>query len=181
VSASATPRSSIATRGEESPISRRQHLRDPNGYTRRCSGATVGDGHKGPLNNQGKLTFFHKKQNANKPKTHLRQNSLPYGWAHGPGGSPSRRPNHPRAELRSARGAQHYTGELPPRSGVGRLLERGSASLEGRSLPWVRFHLARGAVPPSGEVPPRSRASWARRLRTCSPTGAFNVQTFAGT
>jgi hypothetical protein len=40
-----------ATRREESPISNRQHLRDPNGYTRRCSGATVGDGHKGPLNN----------------------------------------------------------------------------------------------------------------------------------
>jgi hypothetical protein len=43
-----------ATRREESPISKRQHLRDPNGYTRRCSGATLGDGHKGPPNNQGK-------------------------------------------------------------------------------------------------------------------------------
>jgi hypothetical protein len=40
----------------ECPISKRQHLRDPNGYTRRSSGATVGDSHKGPLNNQGKPT-----------------------------------------------------------------------------------------------------------------------------
>jgi hypothetical protein len=40
-----------ATRGEERPISKRQHLRDPNGHTHRCSGATVGDNHKGPLNN----------------------------------------------------------------------------------------------------------------------------------
>jgi hypothetical protein len=45
-----------ATRGEERPISKRQHLRDPNGYTHRCSGATVGDSHEGPLNNQGKPT-----------------------------------------------------------------------------------------------------------------------------
>jgi hypothetical protein len=44
----------LATRREERPISKRQHLRDPNRYTRRCSGATVGDSHKGPLNNQGK-------------------------------------------------------------------------------------------------------------------------------
>jgi hypothetical protein len=44
----------LATRREERPISKRQHLRDPNGYARRCSGATVGDSHKGPLNNQGK-------------------------------------------------------------------------------------------------------------------------------
>jgi hypothetical protein len=44
----------LATRREERPISKRQHLRDPNGYTHRCSGATIGDSHKGPLNNQGK-------------------------------------------------------------------------------------------------------------------------------
>jgi hypothetical protein len=120
---------------------------------------SVGDSHKGPLKNQGKPTFFRKKQNANEPKTYLGQNLLPNGWAHGPGGPggpPGRRPSHPRAELRSAQGARHYTGKLPPRSGARRPLERGSASLEGRSSP-------------SGEVPPRSRASWARRLRTCSP------------
>jgi hypothetical protein len=41
----------LATRREERPISKHQHLRDPNGYTHRCSGATVGDSHNGPLNN----------------------------------------------------------------------------------------------------------------------------------
>jgi hypothetical protein len=49
-------RTALATRREERPISRRQHLQDPNGYTHRCSGATVGDNHEGPLNNQGKPT-----------------------------------------------------------------------------------------------------------------------------
>jgi hypothetical protein len=49
-----------ATRREESPINKRRHLRDPNGYTRKCSGATVGDSHKGPVNNQGKPTYFKK-------------------------------------------------------------------------------------------------------------------------
>jgi hypothetical protein len=44
----------LATWREERPISRLQHLREPNGYTHRCSGATVGDSHKGPLNNQRK-------------------------------------------------------------------------------------------------------------------------------
>jgi hypothetical protein len=44
-------RTALATRRDERPISRRQHLRDPNGYTHRCSGATVGDNHEGPLNN----------------------------------------------------------------------------------------------------------------------------------
>jgi hypothetical protein len=39
------------TRGKKSSISKCQHLWDPNEYTHRCSGATVGDSHKGPLNN----------------------------------------------------------------------------------------------------------------------------------
>jgi hypothetical protein len=43
----------LATRREERPISRLQHLRDPHGNTHRCSGATVGDNPKGPLNNRG--------------------------------------------------------------------------------------------------------------------------------
>jgi hypothetical protein len=47
--ASAPPRNSIATEREESPISKRQPLRVPNGYHCRGSGATVGDNHKGLL------------------------------------------------------------------------------------------------------------------------------------
>jgi hypothetical protein len=46
---SAPPRNGTATGREERPISKRQPLRFPNGYHRRGSGATVGDGHKGPL------------------------------------------------------------------------------------------------------------------------------------
>jgi hypothetical protein len=61
-----------ATRGGESPISRRQHLRDPHGYTHRCSGATVGDSHKGPLNNQGKPAYLRKKQTQMNLKTRVR-------------------------------------------------------------------------------------------------------------
>jgi hypothetical protein len=44
----------FSNQGEECHISKRLLLLDPNGYTRRCSGATVGDNHKGPLNNQRK-------------------------------------------------------------------------------------------------------------------------------
>jgi hypothetical protein len=51
----------LATMREERPISRLQHLRGPNGNTHRCSGATVGDSPKGPLNNRGKPTKICKK------------------------------------------------------------------------------------------------------------------------
>jgi hypothetical protein len=61
-----------ATRGKESPISKRQHLRDPNGYTHRCSGAIVGDSHKGPLNNQGKPAYLRKKQMQRNLRTRVR-------------------------------------------------------------------------------------------------------------
>jgi hypothetical protein len=43
----------FATRREERPISRLQHLREPERNTRRRSGATVGDNHEGPLKNRG--------------------------------------------------------------------------------------------------------------------------------
>jgi hypothetical protein len=49
-----------ATRREESPIIKRKHLRGPNGYACRCSGALVGDSHKGSLNNQGNPLSFAK-------------------------------------------------------------------------------------------------------------------------
>jgi hypothetical protein len=61
-----------ATRGEESPISKRQHLRDPNGYTHRCSGATIRDSHKGRLNNQGRPSYPRKKQTQTNLKTRVR-------------------------------------------------------------------------------------------------------------
>jgi hypothetical protein len=177
-----------ATRGEERPISKRQHLRDPNGYTHRCSEDTVGDDHKGPLNNQGKPAYLRKKINANEHKNMGRINPRAHG-------APNSRPSHPRAELRFARGARGRTGRTPPRSRAGRPLGRGSASLEGRSPPRMRFRLTRGWAPPragfrlawgldapssesrldrelnasSSEFLSRSRTSRARRLPTCSP------------
>jgi hypothetical protein len=41
----------FATGREERPISRIQHLGEPDRYAHRCSGATVGDSHEGPLKN----------------------------------------------------------------------------------------------------------------------------------
>jgi hypothetical protein len=62
----------LATRGEESPISKRQHMQDPNGYTHRCSRSTVRDSHKGPLNNQGRPAYLRKKQTQTNLKTCVR-------------------------------------------------------------------------------------------------------------
>jgi hypothetical protein len=50
--AGATPWNSISNQGGDLPISKRQHLRGPNGHTHRRSGATVEDSHEGPLNDQ---------------------------------------------------------------------------------------------------------------------------------
>jgi hypothetical protein len=62
----------LATRREECPISRLQHLRGPDGCTHRCSGATVGDSHKVPLNNQGKLAYNLQKAQIMNQLTHLK-------------------------------------------------------------------------------------------------------------
>jgi hypothetical protein len=40
------------------PSAKRQHLRDPKGYPYRCSGATVGDNHRGLLKNRGNPFYF---------------------------------------------------------------------------------------------------------------------------
>jgi hypothetical protein len=64
-------RKTFATRREERPFSGLQHLRDPNGNPHRCSGATVGDSLKGPLNNRGE-TRLKPAKNANANRlTHL--------------------------------------------------------------------------------------------------------------
>jgi hypothetical protein len=89
-------------------------------------------------------------------------------------------PSPPRAKLRFARGTQRRTNDTPPRSRVGRPLERDSASLEGQTPPRVRLRLARGLDTPSGETPPRSRLSRARRFHTHSLAEAFNVLTHVG-
>jgi hypothetical protein len=55
--------------GKKVPSAKRQHLRDPTGYPRRCSGATVGDSPRGPLKNRGKPILFRKKQNKTNSQT----------------------------------------------------------------------------------------------------------------
>jgi hypothetical protein len=64
--ASAPPRNSTTNRREESPISKHQPLRVPNGYHRRGSGATIG----GSPNNGGKPPFLkNNKTQMNAPRT----------------------------------------------------------------------------------------------------------------
>jgi hypothetical protein len=111
--------------------------------------------------------------------------------AHGP---PDRRPGHPRAGLRIARGWRCRTGKsftsleggspprvrfcltrglgtpssgILPRSGARRPLERGPVSIKSRAPPRVDFRLARGYHGPTASIP-------------APPTGGFNALTFAG-
>jgi hypothetical protein len=60
----------FATGREERPISRLQHLQEPDWYTCRCSGATVGDSHEGPLKNRGESCL--KPAKKRKTQTQLR-------------------------------------------------------------------------------------------------------------
>jgi hypothetical protein len=107
---------------------------------------------------------------------------------------PTRQTAQPPSSGTPLRWERHYTGKLPSRSRVGRLLERGSASLEGWMPPRVRFRLAREPVAPlesgstslGGWTPPRARFCLARGpcgLVASAPapqTGAFNALTFSG-
>jgi hypothetical protein len=117
------------------------------GYHHRGSGATVGDSHRGPLNNQGKPTFS---QITEHKRTHQRKirlnNHGSQTRAHGPGGPSS-----------------------PPEQSAPATLERDSASLEGHGPVLTELRLAQGLDAPSSKAPPRSRLSRARRPRTYSP------------
>jgi hypothetical protein len=105
-------RTALATRREERPISRLQHLRDPDGNTHRCSGATVGDSPNGPLNNQGKTRLKPAKNAKHKstctPNTHT-QHKHDLG---GPRGPPSQHSGRPSSEVRLARGIDAPSGEV---------------------------------------------------------------------
>jgi hypothetical protein len=140
------------------------------------AGATVGESHKGPLNNQGKPAQTRKKINANEPKYARKTNPRTH--------DPSRnRPSHPQAELRSARGEWRCPDTTPPRSWDGHPLQRGFVSLEVQTTPerdpaslggWTP-PLARGSASVEGRAPPRASfrpargGSQARCLHTCSP------------
>jgi hypothetical protein len=103
-------RKALATRREERPISRLQHLREPDRYTHRCSGATFGDSHKGPLNNQEETHLKPAKNAKHKstrtPKTHTQHNHDPGG----PRGPPVQHSGHPSSKVRLARGLYAPSG-----------------------------------------------------------------------
>jgi hypothetical protein len=109
-------------------------------------------------------------------------------------GPPDRRPGHPRAELRFARGWRCRIGKtsprsragpplgrrfrlvrglgtppsgIPPRSGAGRPLERGPVSIESWAPPRADFRLTRGHHGPAASI-------------SAPPTGEFNALAFAG-
>jgi hypothetical protein len=98
----------LATRGEERPISKRQHLRDPSGYTHRCSGATVGDSHKGPLNNWGKPTSSRKKRKRKLIHEPKNANTKAITTLV----APAAHLNTPSGEVRLARGSNAPSGEV---------------------------------------------------------------------
>jgi hypothetical protein len=144
----------FSNQGEEWAISKRQHPRDPNGYTRRCSRATVGDSRKGPLNNQGKPTKNTKHGLTHEPKAHARHDHDPGGPRSLPGwhdgrplgwGSPRSRVRRPHEQNPPRWKAQ----PPPPRVR--------SASLEGSMPPRARSATLKGSTPPR-RGPPRSRA-----------------------
>jgi hypothetical protein len=114
-----------------------------------CSGATVGDSHKGPLNNQGETRLKPAKNAKHKstrtPKAHTQHNHDPGG----PRSPPGQHSGCPSSEIRLARGIDAPLGEV---------------------------RLARGLYAPLGRGPPRSRAEHPLGrgpLRSRAPTRAF--------
>jgi hypothetical protein len=140
----------FATGREERTISRLQHLREPDRYTRRCSGATVGDSHEGPLKNRGESCLKPAKNTKRKTNlgpnakhTHNTIHAVVAPAAHRSG--PAKRP--PRARSASLEGSNPPRMRSTSLEGSHRL-RAGSASLEG-----LRFPRAGSA---SLEVPSRA-------------------------
>jgi hypothetical protein len=127
-------RKALATRREEHPISRLQHLRDPDGYTHRCSGATVEDSHKGPQNNQGKPAYNPQKMQITKQLTHLKHMHDMTATLVAPAARQGGTAERPLSKVSLARGTDAprirsalLEGYAPPRAGF--------ASLEASTLP----------------------------------------------
>jgi hypothetical protein len=128
----------FATRGEERPISRLQHLWEPDRNTRRCSGATVGDSQDGPLKNRGESCLKPAK-NA-KRKTHLEPNTK-----HAHTAWPT-----PRWPPRPTRAAQHGAPSSKVRLARGLTPPSNEVRFaRGLMPPRAGFRLARGSPPPS--------------------------------
>jgi hypothetical protein len=142
----------LATRREERPISRLQHLRDPNGNTQRCSGATVWDSPKGPLNNRGETRLKPAKNTKHKstctPNTHT-QHKHNLGGPRGPLGQHSECPS---SGTRLARGIDAPSGEVRLARGPYTPLGRGPSRSRAQSRPSNEVRLARGLSAPSGRA-----------------------------
>jgi hypothetical protein len=147
----------LATRREERPISRLQHLRDPNGNTHRCSGATVEDSPEGPINNQGE-TRLKPAKNAKHKSTYMPDT---HTWhKHGPGGPrgpPRQHSERPSSETHLARGVDTPSGEV--RLARGPYAPSGGVRLTRGLSPAPRGPPRSRAERPLGRGPLRSRAS----------------------
>jgi hypothetical protein len=164
------------TTREERPISRLQHLREPQWQTRRCSGATVGDSPRGPLKPTGESplkTHDEPKLSAPHLNTQGRAHAAVAPTAHrdGPLKDPlEQAPPRSRAHASPRAGSASLEGARLPRAGSAkfegaRLPRAGSASLEGLLRP--------RAGSASLEGVPRARARPRTRVR------AFNALTVA--
>jgi hypothetical protein len=150
----------FATRKEERPISRLQHLREPDRYTRRCSGATVGDSHEGPLKNWGESYLKPAKNAKHKPNL-------------GPNAKYTHNTIHAAVAPAAHRSGptKHPLERGPPRSRAHTSIERGPS--RSRVPASLEQGPPRSRVPASLERgPPRSRFP---HKRTCSRT---RVRTF---
>jgi hypothetical protein len=139
-----TPTESVRkARREERPISRLQHLREPQWHTRRCSGATVGDSPRGPLKQTGESPLkTHDKPKLSAPhlNTQGRAHAAVALTAHQD--SPLKDP----LEQAPPRSRAHATPEqAPPGS-------RGCAYLE-QAPPRSRTYSALERAPPRSRVP----------------------------
>jgi hypothetical protein len=151
----------LATRREERPISRLQHLRDPNGKTHRCSGATAGDNPKDPLNNRVETRLKPAKNAKHKStRTPKRVRSITTTLM-APAARQHKHCRRPSNEVRLARGIDAPSG--------------GDRLARGLHAPSGGVRLARGLNPSLEQSPPCSRAGhplgWGP-LRSRAPTRA---------
>jgi hypothetical protein len=154
------PTESISNQGEERPISRLQHLREPSRQTRKCSGATDGDSPEGPLRQLGKPCLKPAKtkskrislERTHRPRPTLRWSPRPTKAAHS---------KVPSSRLRLARGC------TPPSSGL--RLARGFTA-PSSELRLVQGSLTRTSVPARGYghlMPRHGRAAPSCAWETC--------------
>jgi hypothetical protein len=121
----------LATKREERPISRLQHLRDPNGNTHRCSGATVGESPKGPLNNRGETRLKPAKTQNTNQFVHLTRMHSTDTTLVAPAARQDDTVGAPSSEVHLAQGPYAPSGGVRLARGLNHAPRMRSASLEG--------------------------------------------------